>query len=91
MSEIQKRIREALERYEKADEDEEISRAKYIIELECVDWLTHQQTIIDQQAEEIERLRQALVRERDDALTWDGIGTVKRINKVLEENPHVNT
>jgi hypothetical protein len=32
----------------------------------------------------IARLTAALILERDDALTWDGIGTVNRINKVLE-------
>jgi Mg2+/Co2+ transporter CorB len=41
--------------------------------------------IITQQAAEIERLRQALIIERDDALIWDDFGTVSRINKVLEE------
>ncbi|AIQ29337.1 hypothetical protein P40081_15140 [Paenibacillus sp. FSL P4-0081] len=32
----------------------------------------------------IARLTAALIAERDDALIWDGIGTVNRINKVLE-------
>jgi hypothetical protein len=32
----------------------------------------------------IDRLTAALIAERDDAITWDGIGTVNRINKVLE-------
>lgn len=33
----------------------------------------------------IARLTAALIAERDDALTWDGIGTVNRINKALGE------
>lgn len=33
----------------------------------------------------IARLTAALIVERDDALTWDGIGTVNRINKALGE------
>lgn len=32
----------------------------------------------------IDRLTVALIKERDDALTWDGIGTVNRINKELD-------
>jgi len=39
---------------------------------------------IERRDAEIDRLRKALIRERDEAMAWDGIGTVNRINEVLE-------
>lgn len=49
----------------------------YEIELHAQSCIEYQQTIA--------RLTAALITERDDALTWDGIGTVNRINKALGE------
>jgi hypothetical protein len=46
--------------------------------------------LLEQRQREIERLRAALIAERDDAMTWDGIGTVNRINAVLAVNKEVS-
>lgn len=59
------------------DQDEALIAANGLIEDLQIQLLQAQQTIA--------RLTSALIVERDDALTWDGIGTVNRINKALGE------
>jgi hypothetical protein len=47
-------------------------------------WAKSEEMLAEAQ-QTIARLTAALIAERDDALTWDGIGTVNRINKALGE------
>lgn len=65
-------------RAELAEAQQEIDRLKNLFDEDTKELIEAQQTIA--------RLTAALIAERDDALTWDGIGTVNRINKVLEGN-----
>lgn len=57
---IVKQIEEALNNIDSEDEHKK-GNAYVRTEIHRIEWLTHQQSIISQQAEEIERTRQALV------------------------------
>jgi hypothetical protein len=72
---LQRYIMELLDALEEAQQQNERLRKNFMFSGSALE--AAQQTIA--------RLTAALIAERDDALTWDGIGTVNRINEALGE------
>lgn len=55
---IQQQIEEALKNYDAANEQDEVIQSTIVLQENVYDWLKHQQEIISQQQEEINRLKQ---------------------------------
>ena len=75
---INKQIEEALNNYDFGN-DHEHANALLRMEVHRVEWLRHQQSIISKQAEEIERLTEALVWINERSVSWDGCVTKARM------------